>query len=66
VAGGAGLGPCLVLDRAVQGRVDNECRVSPFIAFHFAGYLRPDDLLAQEPERELSGVHPRGHEPPDG
>jgi hypothetical protein len=58
VAGSAGLGPCLVLDGTVKGRVDHERRISPFIPFHPACYLRADDLLAQEPERELSGIYP--------
>src|SRR5215216_6240848 len=66
VAGGTGLGPCLVLDGAVQRRVDHERRISPFIPFHLACYLRADDPLAQEPERELSGIYPRRHEPPEG
>ena len=66
MAGGAGIGSGLVFDGPVQGSVDHECRISPFITFHLAGYLRADHLLVQEPERELPGIYSRGHETPNG
>jgi hypothetical protein len=38
----------------------------PLVAFHLAGYLKADDLLAQEPERELSGIYPEATSRPTG
>ena len=66
MAGGAGIWSCFVFDGAVQGSVDHERRIPPLVPLHLACNLWTDDLLAQEPERELSWVDTGGHEAPDG